>query len=118
MSQSLEHWVHCKLDNVEEITFLLLGYYQDPRNVIDQLNCELETAFTAAADKKMRDPTSGLTTLLRLQTHLRFDVYSQVASLEIQDTQLRNMRVKLSSALARMLGFDTLSYKRPGLFVA
>ena len=63
MSQSLEHWVQCKQDNVEAIVFLPLGYYQDSHNVIDQLNRELETAFTAAADEKMRDPTSGLTTL-------------------------------------------------------
>ena len=86
--------------------------------MIDQLNCELETSFTAAADKVMRNPTSGLTTLPQLQTHLRLDPYSQVASLEIQDTQLTNMRVKISFALARMLGFDTLNYRQPGLYVA
>ena len=79
--------------------------------MIDQLNRKLETSFTAVADKKMRDPTSGLTTLLQLKTHLRFDPYSQVASLEIQETQLRNMRVKFSCALARMLGFDTMNYR-------
>ena len=49
----------CKQDNVEVTAFLSLGYYQDPRNVINQLNRELETSFTAVADKKMRDPTSG-----------------------------------------------------------
>ena len=118
MSQSLEHWVHCQQDNVEAIAFLSLGYYQDPCNVIDQLNCELETAFTAAADEKMRDPTLGLTTLLQLKTHLRFDPYSQVASLEIQEPQLKNMKVRLSIPLACMLGFDTLNYSRPGSYVA
>ena len=50
--------------------------------------------------------------------HLRFDPYSQVALSEIQETQLRNMRVKFSFALARMLGFDTLNYRRLGLYVA
>ena len=119
MSQSLEHWVHCRQDNVEAIAFLLLGYYQDPRNMIDQLNSELETAFTAAADEKMRDPMSGLTTLPRLKTHLCFDPYSQTASLEIQEPQLKNMKVRLSIIpLARMLGFDTTNYRRPRLYVA
>ena len=109
MSQSLEHWVLCKQDNVKLTAFLSLGYSHDPRNVINQLNRELEASFTAAADKLMRDPTSGLTTLQRLKTHLCFDRYSQVALLEIQETQLRNMRVRFSFALARMLGFDTLN---------
>ena len=61
MSQSLEHWVHCKQDNVEVTAFLLLGYYQDPSNVIDQLNRELESSSTFVVDKKMADPTSGMT---------------------------------------------------------
>ena len=39
MSQSLEHWVQCKQDNMETIAFLSLGYYRNPRDVIDQLNC-------------------------------------------------------------------------------
>ena len=118
MLQCLEHWVHCKQDNVEVTAFLLLGYYQDSRNVIDQLNHELETSFTAVVDKKMADPMSGLMTRPRLKTHLRFDPYSQVVSLEIQEPQLRNMRVRFSFALARMLGFDTLNYRQPGLYVA
>ena len=79
--------------------------------MIDQLNHELETFFTAAIDKKMVERTSRLTTRLRLKTHLRFDPYSQVASLEIQETQLRNMRVKFSFALACMLGFDMLDHR-------
>ena len=108
ISQSLEHWVQCRHDNVEIIAFLPLGYYQNPRDVIDQLNREMETAFTAAADEKMRDPTSGLTTLPRLKTRLRFNPYSQVVSLEIQKPQLKNMRVGLSIPLACMLGFDTM----------
>ena len=118
MLQSLEHWVQCRQDNVEAMAFLSLGYYQDPRNVIDQLNHELETSFTAATDVKMRDPTSGLTTRPQLKTHLRFDPYSQVASLEIQKPQLKNMRVRVSPALDCMLGFDTMYYKRPGFYVA
>ena len=116
--QSLKYSMYCQQGNVEIIAFLSLGYYQDPRNVIDQLNRQSETSFTAAVDKKMADPMSRLTTHSRLKTHLRFDPYSQVASLEIQETQLRNMRVKFSFALARMLGFDTLDYRRPGLYVA
>ena len=110
--------MHCKQDNVEVTAFLLLGYYQDPRNVIDQLNRELESSFTFVIDKKMADPTSGMTTRPQLKTHLRFDPNSQVASLEIQEPQLRNMRVRFSPALARMLGFDTMYYRRPGLYVA
>ena len=93
MSQSLEHWALCKQDNVEAMAFLSLGYYQDPRNVINQLNRELETSFTAAADEKMRDSMSALTTRSRLKTHFRFDPYSQVALLEIQEPQLKNIRV-------------------------
>ena len=104
--------------NVEITAFLSLGYYQDPRNVINQLNRELETSFTAAIDKKMAEPTSRLTTRSWLTMHLRFDPYSQVVLLEIQETQLRNVRVKFSFELARMLGFDTLDYWRPGLYVA
>ena len=118
MSQSLEHWVQCKQDNMDIIVFLLLEYYQNPRDVIDQLNREMEKAFAAAADVKMRDPISGLTTLPRLRTHLHFNPYSQVASLEIQKPQLKNMRVGLSIPLARMLGFDTMVYRRPGSHVA
>ena len=66
----------------------------------------------------MRDPTSGLTTRPQLKMHLRFDPYSQVVSLEIQEPQLKNMRVRFSLALARLLGFDTMYYRRPGLYVA
>ena len=110
MLQSLEHWVHCKQDNVEVTAFLSLGYYQDPSNVIDQLNRELESSFTFVVDKKMVDPTSGMTTRPQLKTQLRFDPYSQVASLEIQEPQLRNMIVRFSPALARMLRFDTMYY--------
>ena len=72
MSQSLEHWVHCKQSNVEVTAFLLLGYYQDPSDVIDQLNRELESSFTFVVDKKMANPTSGMLTRLQLKTHLRF----------------------------------------------
>ena len=118
VSQSLKYLMYCQQGNVEVTAFLSLGYYQDPRNVIDQLNRQSETSFTAAVDKKMADPTSRLTTRPRLKTHLRFDPYSQVTSLEIQETQLRNMRVKFSFALARMLGFDMLDYRRLGLYVA
>ena len=118
MSQSLEHWVQCKQDNMDIIALLPLGYYRNPRGVIDQLNHEMETAFAAAADEKMRDPTSGLTTLPQLRTHLHFNPYSQVASLEIQKSQLKNMRVGLSIPLAHMLGFDTMVYRRPGFHVA
>ena len=108
MPQSLDHWVQCRQANVEATGFLSLGYYQDPHDVIDQLNRELETSFTFVVDKKMADPTSGMATRLQLKTHLLFDPYSQVASLEIQEPQLRNMRVRISPALARMLGFDTM----------
>ena len=118
MSQPLEHSMYCQQGNVDITAFLSLGYYQDPRNVIDQLNRELETSFTAAVDKKMAENMSRLTTHPRLKTHLRFDPYSQVVSLEILETQLRNMRVKFSFALARMLGFATLNYRRPELYVA
>ena len=118
MSQSLDHWVRCRLDNMEIIAFLPRGYYQNPRNVIDQLNREMETAFAAAAHEKMRDPTSGLTTLPRLRTRLHFNPYSQVALLEIQKPQLKNMRVGLSIPLACMLGFDTMVYRRSGFHVA
>ena len=58
----------CKQNNVQVTAFLSLGYYQDPRNVIDQLNRELKISFTAVADEKMRDLMSGLTTLPRLKT--------------------------------------------------
>ena len=95
-----------------------IGYYQDPRYVIDLLNLRLETAFTTAADEAMRDPTSGLTTLLPLQMYLRFDPYSQVASLEIEDTQLTNVRVKLSSEIACILGFDATHFRQSGLHYA
>ena len=118
MSQSLEHWVQCRQDDMEIIAFLPRGYYQNPRNVIDQLKREMETAFAAAADEKMRDPTSGLTTLPQLRAHLHFNPYSQVASMEIQKPQLKNMRVGLSIPLARMLSFDTMVYRRPGFHVA
>ena len=118
MSQSLEHWVHCKQDNVEVTAFLSLGYHQDPSTVIDQLNRALESSFTFVVDKKMADPTSGMMTHPQLKTHLRFDPYSQVASLEIQEPLLRNISVRFSPALARMLGFDTMNYRRPGLYVA
>ena len=47
---------------MEAMAFLSPGYYQDPRDVIDQLNRELETSSTAATDVKMRDPASGLKT--------------------------------------------------------
>ena len=72
--------MQCRQGNVDIRAFLPLGYYQNPRDVIDQLNREMETAFQAAADEKMRDPTSGLTTLSRLKTHLRFNPHSQVVS--------------------------------------
>ena len=118
ISQSLEHWVQCRQDNIDIIVFLSLGYYQNPRNVIDQLNREMEKAFAAAADMKTRDLTSRLTTIPRLRTHLHFNPYSQVASLEIQKPQLKNMRVALSIPLARMLGFDTTIYRQSGFHVA
>ena len=118
MSQSLEHWVQRRQDDMEIRAFLPRGYYQNPRNVIDQLKREMETAFAAAADKKSRDPTSGLTTLPQLRTHLHFNPYSQAASMEIQKPQLKNMRVGLSIPLARMLSFDTMVYRRPGFHVA
>ena len=38
--------------------------------------------------------------------------------MEIQESQLRNMRVRISPALARVLGFDTTYYRRPGTYVA
>ena len=110
--------MECRQGNVEAMGYLSPGYYQDPRNVIDQLNRDLERSFTYVVDKKMADPTSGMTTRPQLKTHLRFDPYSQVASLEIQEPQLRNMRVRISPPLARMLGFDTMNYRRPGTFVA
>ena len=118
MLRSLDHWVQCRQDNIDIIVFLPLGYYQNPRDVIDQLNREMEKHFTAAADVKMRDPTLGLTTLPQLRTCLHFNPYSQVASLEIQKPQLQNMRVALSFPLARMLGFDTTVYRQPGFHVA
>ena len=118
MPSALDLWVQCRQGNVEAMGFLSQGYYQDPRNVIDQLNRDLERSFTYVVDKKMADPTSGMTTRPQLKTHLRFDPYSQVASLEIQEPQLRNMRVRISPPLARMLGFDTMNYRRPGTFVA
>ena len=117
-TQSLDLWVQCRQGNVEAMGYLSPGYYQDPHNVIDQLNRDLERSFTYVVDKKMADPTSGMTTRPQLKTHLRFDPYSQVASLEIQEPQLRNMRVRISPPLARMLGFDTMNYRRPGTFVA
>ena len=86
--------------------------------MIDQLNRALETSFTYVAEKKMVDPTSGMTTRPQLQTRLRFDPYSQVASLEIQKPQLKNMRARISPALARILGFDTMYYRRPRTYVA
>ena len=110
-TQYLDLWVQCRQGNVETTGFLLQGYYQNPRDVIDQLNRALETSFTYVVDKKMADPTSGMTTRPQLKTHLRFDPYSQVASLEIQEPQLRNMRVRISPALARILGFDTMYYR-------
>ena len=103
---------------MEIIAFLPRGYYQNSHDVIDQLNREMKTAFAAAADEKMRDPTSGLMTLPRLWTRLHFNPYSQVALLEIQKPQLKNMRVGLSIPLARMLGFDTMVYRRLGFHVA
>ena len=118
MPQTLDHWVQCRQGNVEAMGFLPLGYYQDPRDVIDLLNHALETSFTFVVDKKMVDPTSGMTTRPQLKTRLRFDPYSQVVSLEIQEPQLRNMRVRISLALARILGFDTMYYRRPRTYVA
>ena len=118
MPQTLDHWVQCRQGNVEAMGFLLLGYYQDPRDVIDQLNRALETSFTYVVDKKMADPKSGMTTRPQLKTRLRFDPYSQVVLLEIQEPQLRNMRVRISPALARILDFDTMYYRRPGTYVA
>ena len=117
-TQYLDHWVQCRQGNVEATGYLSQGYYQNPRDVINQLNRALESSFTYVVDKKMADPTSGMTTRPQLKTHLRFDPYSQVASLEIQEPQLRNMRVRISPALARVLGFDTTYYRRPGTYVA
>ena len=116
--QSLDLWVQCRQGNLEATRFLSLGYNQNPRDVIDQLNHELEASFTFVVDKKMADPTSGMTTRPQLKTHLRFDPYSQVASLEIQKPQLKNMRVRISPALACVLGFDAMYYRRQGLYVA
>ena len=117
-TQYLDHWVQCRQGNVEITGFLSQGYYQNPHDVIDQLNRALETSFTYVVDKKMADPTSGMTTRPQLQTRLRFDPYSQVALLEIQKPQLKNMRVRISPTLARVLGFDTMYYRRLGTYVA
>ena len=66
----------------------------------------------------MRDPMSGLMTLPRLQMYLRFDPYSHIVSLEIEDSHFTDVRVKFSIALACMLGFDKLNYWQPRLYVA
>ena len=118
MPSALDLWVQCQQGNVEAMGFLSQGYYQNPRDVIDQLNRALETSFTYVVDKKMADHTSGMTTRPQLQTRLSFDSYSQVASLEIQKPQLKNMRVRISPALARILGFDTMYYRQSGGYVA
>ena len=50
--------------------------------------------------------------------YFRFDPHSQVASLEMEDTPVTNVRARLFIALARMLGFGALNYRQPGLYVA
>ena len=118
VAQPSKYWVYYRQGKLKVTALVPIGYYQDPRYVINLLNRRLKTAFTAAADEAMRNPTSGLMTLPRLQMYLHFDPYSEVASLEIEDTQLTDVRVKLSGKLARILGFDTMHYRQLGVYYA
>ena len=47
-------------------------------------------------------------------SYLHFDPDSQTVTLEIEDSQLSDVKVKLSGELARALGFDPDTLQRTG----
>ena len=100
------------------MVYISLGYYQDPCYVVDLLNRWLETAFKAAAEEAISNPTSGLTLPPRLLMNLHFNTKSHLATLKFQDNQPPNIRVKFFNHLAAILGFDNTHYNQSGTHVS
>ena len=115
VSQLSKYWVTYRQGKVKATAHIPVGYYQDPSYVIDLLNHRLETSFKTAAKEAISDPTSGLTLPPRLLMNLQFNTKAHIATLEIQDNQPPNIKVKFSDDLAAMLGFDDIHYKQPGV---
>ena len=117
VSQPSKYSESYRQGKVKATAHIPIGYYQDPSYIIDLLNHRLETSFRTATKEAVSDPTSGLTSPPRLLMSLQFYTKAHIETLEIQDNQSPNIKVKFSDDLAAILGFDDIHYKQPGVHV-
>ena len=95
-----------------------MGFYQNPRHVVEQLIKDLKQNFLNELRKALNDPESQVTDPIKFQMDLQYNSYSQVATLLIdhEDSKPANFRVTLSDGLARVLGLPETDYEKMGIF--
>ena len=112
------HWIYYRQEAVSAVTDVPIGYYQQPKHVVEQLLRDLKHDFRIALNEALNNPASLVTEPVKFRLDLRYNVYSQVASLEIdhKGNDPPNFRVTLSDSLAQVLGFSETIYKKPGVY--